>query len=131
MTATGAGTGTGLEVADLRVVFDGFVAVDGVSFSVAPGESFGIVGESGSGKSTVLRALCSLAPRTAGSVRLTGASGAIANPGCVRSSACTWLVAEALVARGAQVESPATSLMCSASRRRLKRYCRWGFDAPG
>ena len=75
---TVAGTGTGLEVADLRVVFDGFVAVDGVSFSVAPGESFGIVGESGSGKSTVLRALCGLAPRTAGSVRLTGASSAIA-----------------------------------------------------
>ena len=66
----------GLQVTDLRVVFDGFVAVDGVSFSVAPGESFGIVGESGSGKSTVLRAICGLAPRTAGRVRLTGGVGA-------------------------------------------------------
>ena len=66
----------GLQVTDLRVVFDGFVAVDGVSFSVAPGESFGIVGESGSGKSTVLRAICGLAPRTAGRVRLTGGTGA-------------------------------------------------------
>ena len=66
----------GLQVTDLRVVFDGFVAVDGVSFSVAPGESFGIVGESGSGKSTVLRAICGLAPRTAGRVRLTGGAGA-------------------------------------------------------
>ncbi len=65
---------TGLEVTHLSVVFDGFTAVDGVSFSVAPGESFGIVGESGSGKSTVLRAICSLAPRTAGSVELTGAN---------------------------------------------------------
>ena len=71
---------TGIDVADLQVVFNGFVAVDGVSFSVAPGESFGIVGESGSGKSTVLRALCGLAPRSAGSVRLTG-TGTPPEPG--------------------------------------------------
>jgi len=61
----------GLKVDALRVVFDGFTAVDGVSFEVAPGESFGIVGESGSGKSTVLRAVCGLAPLTAGRVALT------------------------------------------------------------
>jgi peptide/nickel transport system ATP-binding protein len=64
---------TGVEVQDLRVAFDGFVAVDGVSFRVAPGESFGIVGESGSGKSTVLRAFCGLAPVAAGRVGLVGA----------------------------------------------------------
>ncbi|MEO5733753.1 MAG: ABC transporter ATP-binding protein [Rubrivivax sp.] len=76
--ASGAGSaaGIGLQVADLRVVFDGHVAVDGVSFGVDPGESFGIVGESGSGKSTVLRAICGLAPRTAGSVSLTRAAAA-------------------------------------------------------
>jgi peptide/nickel transport system ATP-binding protein len=62
----------GLSVQDLSVVFDGFTAVDRVSFSVAPGESFGIVGESGSGKSTVLRAICGLARRASGQVRMTG-----------------------------------------------------------
>jgi peptide/nickel transport system ATP-binding protein len=65
----------GLHADSLRVVYDGFVAVDGVSFELAPGESFGIVGESGSGKSTVLRALCGLAPLAAGSMRLTGRDG--------------------------------------------------------
>ncbi len=64
----------GLQVQELTVVFDGFTAVDALSFSVQPGESFGIVGESGSGKSTVLRAICGLAPRTAGQVALTGDS---------------------------------------------------------
>ncbi|ABM39129.1 ABC transporter ATP-binding protein [Polaromonas naphthalenivorans] len=62
----------GLEVSGLRVSFDGFVAVADTSFRVAPGESFGIVGESGSGKSTVLRAICGLAPRESGTVQLVG-----------------------------------------------------------
>ena len=43
-------------------------AVRGVSFHVDTGEAFGIVGESGSGKTTVLRALCGLAPVSAGQV---------------------------------------------------------------
>ncbi len=63
----------GLAVVDLRVVYDGFVAVDSTTLQVAPGESFGIVGESGSGKSTVLRAICGLAPLAAGKVQLIGA----------------------------------------------------------
>jgi len=65
----------GLEVQHLRVQFDGFVAVADTTFAVQPGESFGIVGESGSGKSTVLRAICGLAPTT-GSVKLLGHNGA-------------------------------------------------------
>nr|WP_231374897.1 MULTISPECIES: ABC transporter ATP-binding protein [unclassified Polaromonas] len=64
----------GLDVGHLRVSFDGFVAVADTSFRVAPGESFGIVGESGSGKSTVLRAICGLAPKESGTVQLTGDS---------------------------------------------------------
>ncbi|CAN5390733.1 ABC transporter ATP-binding protein [soil metagenome] len=62
----------GLDISHLRVSFDGFVAVADTSFRVAPGESFGIVGESGSGKSTVLRAICGLAPKESGTVQLIG-----------------------------------------------------------
>ena len=75
----------GLAVQGLRVTYDGFVAVADTSFEVAPGGSFGLVGESGSGKSTVLRAICGLAPLAAGSVQLIGeASGvdaALPRPG--------------------------------------------------
>ena len=66
----------GLTADHLRVVYDGFVAVEDACIEVAPGESFGIVGESGSGKSTVLRALCGLAKAEAGTVRLSSAGGA-------------------------------------------------------
>lgn len=47
-------------------------AVQGVSLTVAARESFGLVGESGSGKSTILRALCGLAPISGGEIRING-----------------------------------------------------------
>jgi peptide/nickel transport system ATP-binding protein len=47
-------------------------AVDGVSFQIGRGETFGLVGESGCGKSTVGKAILRLVEPTSGSVTLDG-----------------------------------------------------------
>ncbi len=68
-----------LEVEDLKVHFPirggllkrivGYVkAVDGVSFSIEPGKTYGLVGESGSGKTTTGRAIIGLNTITSGKV---------------------------------------------------------------
>jgi peptide/nickel transport system ATP-binding protein len=69
-----------LEVNDLRVEFPTrrgtLVAVDGVSFSIAPGEVLGVVGESGAGKSLTGMAIIGLLEPpgriAAGEIRLEG-----------------------------------------------------------
>jgi peptide/nickel transport system ATP-binding protein len=66
-----------LSVEQLTVASDtGFKAVDGISFSIAPGEILAVVGESGSGKTATGRAIIGLLPPglrvTAGAVRLDG-----------------------------------------------------------
>jgi peptide/nickel transport system ATP-binding protein len=73
-----------LEVADLHVTFPVHVpgglfgkrvplrAVDGVSFTLRPGETMGVVGESGCGKSTLARGVLRLLDPSAGSVAWLG-----------------------------------------------------------
>ena len=47
-------------------------AVDGVSFSINKGETFGLVGESGCGKTTTARAILSIDPPTSGKINFEG-----------------------------------------------------------
>lgn len=65
-----------LDVKNLKVEYgkgkNRFTAVDGVSFSVYRGETFGLVGESGSGKTTIGRAILRIVDTSEGSIVFKG-----------------------------------------------------------
>ncbi|GMU64213.1 MAG: hypothetical protein AMXMBFR36_04870 [Acidobacteriota bacterium] len=61
-----------VEVAGLTRRFGDFVAVDDVTFAVAPGEVFGFLGPNGAGKTTTIKMLNGLLAPSAGSGRVAG-----------------------------------------------------------
>jgi ABC-2 type transport system ATP-binding protein len=65
-------TGPAIEVRNLTRDFNGFRAVDNLSFSVARGEIFGFLGPNGAGKSTTIRMLTGLLLPSAGEGRVAG-----------------------------------------------------------
>lgn len=69
----------GIEVRNLRKVFAGRAAVDGISFDVHDRDLFAIVGASGCGKSTLLRLIAGLEQPDGGELRLHGQT--VAAPG--------------------------------------------------
>jgi ABC-2 type transport system ATP-binding protein len=72
--ADAVGSDDAVVVEGLTRRFGDVVAVDGLSFRVAPGELFGLVGPDGAGKTTSLRMLAAILPPSAGSATVAGHS---------------------------------------------------------
>ena len=62
-----------LELTDLARRYGDVVALDGISFSVAPGQLFGFVGPNGAGKTTAMRIVLGVLTPDRGEVRWRGA----------------------------------------------------------
>ncbi len=60
---------------DVRTEAGGTTLLDGVSFSVAPGDKVGIVGRNGAGKTTLLKVLAGAEPAAGGTVTVKGGLG--------------------------------------------------------
>ena len=75
---------TTIEVEELAKVFRGSIrALDGVTFSVRPGEIFGYLGRNGAGKTTTVRILATLTRKTSGRA-VVGGIDVDADPSGVR-----------------------------------------------
>ena len=61
-----------LKVDQVGKRFGGFVALDGINLSVAPGERLGLIGPNGSGKSTLVNCICGTLQNETGSVQFEG-----------------------------------------------------------
>jgi lipooligosaccharide transport system ATP-binding protein len=61
-----------IEAHALTKRFGPFVAVDGIDFSIAPGEAFGFLGPNGAGKSSTMRMIGCVSPLSGGTLRVLG-----------------------------------------------------------
>lgn len=63
---------TAVSVQSVRKAFDRHVAVDGVSFEIAPGTVYGLLGPNGAGKTTTIRMLMDIIRPDSGRVEILG-----------------------------------------------------------
>ncbi|MBX3567668.1 MAG: sugar ABC transporter ATP-binding protein [Rhizobiaceae bacterium] len=69
-----------VEIDGIRKAFGPTVALDGVSFSIAPGSVHALLGENGAGKSTLVKLLSGLVSPSAGAVRIFGKEASFGSP---------------------------------------------------
>ena len=74
-----------INVTNLTKIFNGFTAVDHISFSVSAGEIFAFLGPNGAGKSTTINMLTTLLRPTSGNILLNG-HDPVSSPHKVRQS---------------------------------------------
>ncbi len=63
-----------VDIEGLEKSFAGRAVLQGLTFSIAPGEVYGLLGPNGSGKTTAINILCNLLAADVGSIRLAGAA---------------------------------------------------------
>src|SRR5438093_2810426 len=76
----------GIDVRDVRLVYDGEAVLDGVSFRIEPEESVAIVGPTGVGKSTLMQLMVRLADPDEGGVLVGGVDLKEVDPADLRRS---------------------------------------------
>ena len=64
--------GSVIRAEKLRKLYGDLVAVDGITFNVEPGETYGLLGPNGAGKTTTMRMLSGLSPANSGSIEIAG-----------------------------------------------------------
>lgn len=72
MTESGTAVGPIIQAECLCKQYDGFTAVDNISFAVQPGECFGLLGPNGAGKTSAIRMIYGFAPVSGGRLRVFG-----------------------------------------------------------
>jgi len=72
MAATGSMVKSIVEIRNLTKRFNGFTAVDNISFDIKEGEILGLLGPNGAGKTTTIHMLLGLITPTVGSIHMFG-----------------------------------------------------------
>jgi len=127
-----------IEVRDLRKHYRGAVAVDGLTFTVRPGEVTGFIGPNGAGKSTTMRLILGLDAADDGAALVGGADyrklraplkhvGALLDPGAVHPGRrgrdhLLWMAHSNGIARKRVDEVLDQVGLASAGRRRAGTY---------